>query len=638
MRFAPFQFWQWLSSGGWFGQQPDRSTHLEMAQTMVGLGSWQIKNLGSSQETLDWSNPLYGLLGLVPAEVVPSPARYLAHVHPDDRDRVRQAHATWRTPQNLVTPNLVAQNLTQHLVTQHLVAQNKLVAQNLEAIEYRLLSQDGRERWVREQVSVEWSEQGDGVHLTGVVQDITSERQQADYHRLIAETSQRIRQSLQVDEILQTAVAEVRRLLGVDRVFIAQVNSQGCGYIAAESNDAMWGSIATEEFPVEVITELQTVYQQRGTIVHHSPADQPQAGFLHYLYQKYDVQAGISTPISTSGATMGLLSVHQCSRTRQWTAKELQLLEELAAQVGIALHQGYLYRQVQETAIVLEQQVQERTQQLKQQMLSLQILNQQQERLIHAISHDLQTPILGMVMVLQRLAKHPEKPLSRTMLDLMLDSSQRQLSLLKSLQEEAAASSPMLKLDRKPTQMMNVIDRALNDLQPLLANSNTQVITQFEDGLPVVAMDASHIHQVLEHLVTNAVQHNLPGTQITIEVGMDDGRSSMMSQNNRRYSSDREAPGSRYPWQHSPCLYCRVQDSGRGLQPEQIALMFHRPYLRSTHNPHITGLGLGLYLCHQTIKAHGGEIGVTSQAGQGTTVWFTVPIPTCVTSAIDLAS
>ncbi|MGI0492199.1 GAF domain-containing sensor histidine kinase [Alkalinema pantanalense CENA528] len=608
MRFDRFQLWQWLSSVWRFGQNPVRSTHLEIAQILAGLGSWQIYDLGSSQETLQWSEPLYRLLD-IPVEVPPSHACYLAQVHPDDRDRVAQVHQRWRD------------------------------MQQLEELEYRLVHQDGRERWVREQITVDCAHQSGVLQMTGIVQDITADYQQAEYNRLLTETSQRIRQSLQVEEILQTAVAEIRRLLGVDRAFIAQVNPQGCGYIAAESNDPAWGSIAEEGFPSEVIAELQTVYRQRGTIVHHSPTDQPSKGFLHYLYCKYEVKAGISTPIAISGATMGLLAVHQCKGSRQWNTREIQLLEQLAAQIGIALQQGYLHRQAQETAIALEQQVKERTQQLEQQMEVLQLLNQQQERLIHAISHDLQTPILGMVMVLQRLAKQTEQPLSSTMLNLMLDSSQRQLSLLKSLQEEAATSQPLLQLDRQPTQLTGVIHRTLEDLQPLLRESDIQVSTRFQDFLPTVAVDSSYIQQVVRHLITNVVQHNLPGLQITIEVGLDDGMDRTPPLSNRWHGGDREASGrNQHPWQHAPCLYCRVQDNGVGLQPEQIALMFTKPYLRSSHNRHITGLGLGLYLCHQAIKAHGGEIGVISKVEQGSIFWFTVPIPVCATSAIDLAS
>ncbi|OUC13612.1 MAG: hypothetical protein B0A82_16295 [Alkalinema sp. CACIAM 70d] len=612
MRFDRFQLWQWILSVGRssverFGQHPVQSTHLETAQILAGLGSWQICNLGSSQETLQWSDPLYSLLG-ISAEVPPSHACYLAQVHPDDRDRVAQVHQCWRE------------------------------MQQLEGIEYRLLKQDGTECWVRERVAVDCASQSGILHMTGIVQDITAEWHQAEYNRLLTETSQRVRQSLQVDEILQTAVAEIRRLLGVDRAFIAQVNSRGCGYIAAESNNPTWGSIADEGFPVEVIAELQKVYQQQGTIVYCSPADQPQAGFLHYLYRKYEVQAGISTPIATSGTTMGLLAVHQCRGSRRWDVQEIQLVEQLAAQIGIALQQGYLHRQMQETATALEQQVQERTQQLEQQMEALHLLNQQQERLIHAISHDLQTPILGIVMVLQRLAKQPEPSLSSTMLNLMLDSSQRQLSLLKSLQEEAAASQPLLKLDRQPTQLTGVIHRTLEDLQPLLSESNIKVLTQFQDFLPTVSLDSSYIQQVVRHLITNVVQHNLPGIQITIEVGLDEGVNETTLP--PRWQGGHRESGLRkqHPWQQAPCLYCRVQDNGVGLRSEQIALMFTKPYLRSSHNRHITGLGLGLYLCHQAIKAHGGEIGVISEVEQGSMFWFTVPIPVRATAAIDLAS
>jgi signal transduction histidine kinase len=72
-------------------------------------------------------------------------------------------------------------------------------------------------------------------------------------------------------------------------------------------------------------------------------------------------------------------------------------------------------------------------------------------------------------------------------------------------------------------------------------------------------------------------------------------------------------------------LYCTVKDNGVGIEPEQCQKLFD-PYFRGGQQQKSIGLGLGLYLCRQVIEAHGGEIGVESQVGAGTTFWFTLPI------------
>jgi signal transduction histidine kinase len=81
-------------------------------------------------------------------------------------------------------------------------------------------------------------------------------------------------------------------------------------------------------------------------------------------------------------------------------------------------------------------------------------------------------------------------------------------------------------------------------------------------------------------------------------------------------------------------IYCTVADNGVGMSQQMCAHLFQL-YFRGQdaqgqtqgHRPY-TGLGLGLYLCRQIITAHGGEIGVNSRQGAGTTFWFTLPIST----------
>ena len=89
--------------------------------------------------------------------------------------------------------------------------------------------------------------------------------------------------------------------------------------------------------------------------------------------------------------------------------------------------------------------------------------------------------------------------------------------------------------------------------------------------------------------MTNALKHNPPGIEVSVRAIAEVDR-----------------------------LRCSVADNGVGmnLSAEEAANLFN-PYYRGHESRHLTGIGLGLYLCRQIIKAHGGEIGVESQRGQG---------------------
>ncbi|NJR61251.1 MAG: sensor histidine kinase, partial [Cyanobacteria bacterium CRU_2_1] len=101
---------------------------------------------------------------------------------------------------------------------------------------------------------------------------------------------------------------------------------------------------------------------------------------------------------------------------------------------------------------------------------------------------------------------------------------------------------------------------------------------------------------VYQNLIANALKHNPPRLTLTLDAQLEEN------------------------W-----IRCTVTDDGIGISSEQCDKLFN-PYFRGSQKPKSVGLGLGLYLCQQIIQAHGGEIGVQSQIGEGTTFWFTLPV------------
>jgi signal transduction histidine kinase len=69
-----------------------------------------------------------------------------------------------------------------------------------------------------------------------------------------------------------------------------------------------------------------------------------------------------------------------------------------------------------------------------------------------------------------------------------------------------------------------------------------------------------------------------------------------------------------------------VQDFGKGIPAENIPHLFERYYRVDTSGIQYSGLGLGLYISAEIIERHGGEMGVESEIGKGSTFWFTIPL------------
>jgi PAS domain S-box-containing protein len=265
-----------------------------------------------------------------------------------------------------------------------------------------------------------------------------------------------------------------------------------------------------------------------------------------------------------------------------------------------------LTQQLQTLNASLEQQVQERTAQLEHNMQALQALNQQQDEFLHAVSHDLRTPMMGMRLVLQNLQQKTDDPLllPRMVLDRMVQSVDRQLAMIRSLLETHAVDGRGLELTLAPVSLAALVGSIAIELEPLLFQHQATLVQQISPKLPWVMADPAQIQRVFENLVTNALQHNGPGITLTLDAdtfpptSLQDARS----------------------W-----VRCTVQDTGVGMTQAECDHLFDR-YSRGNRARRSAGIGLGLYLCRQIVQAHGGEIGAISSPGQGATFWFTLPI------------
>ncbi|WP_374108405.1 ATP-binding protein [Nostoc sp. XA010] len=216
----------------------------------------------------------------------------------------------------------------------------------------------------------------------------------------------------------------------------------------------------------------------------------------------------------------------------------------------------------------------------------------------HAVSHDLRNPVLGTLMVLKNLLARPEEniSISRSILERMIQSSDRQLNLINSLMEAHISEVQGVVLQRQAVQLLTVVEAAIVDLEPLLEQNQAKLTNLVSADLPLVNADPTQLWRVFSNLIVNALKHNAPGLLLTIK-------------------ATREGE----------MIYCTVSDNGVGISQQQSDRLFEL-YFRGTSIRNSVSLGLGLYLCKQIINAHGGEIGINSALNAGAIFWFTLPI------------
>jgi signal transduction histidine kinase len=218
---------------------------------------------------------------------------------------------------------------------------------------------------------------------------------------------------------------------------------------------------------------------------------------------------------------------------------------------------------------------------------------------IRSIAHDLRTPIMGTVMLLQSLRQSAQAGVAKLTIadiDQLLDGNDRLLGLMNSLLDVHLPGNPVLIARTQPIAFKTLMDAVILDLQSSIQKNRVQLSNQIPEHLPHIEADPQLLWRVLYNLLSNAWNHNRPGVHLNIEAVVVNDK-----------------------------LRCTIQDNGIGIPKSQIAKLFEL-YTRGENAQYIPGLGLGLYVCRQILLAHNGQIGAMSVPGQGTTFWFTLPL------------
>ena len=403
--------------------------------------------------------------------------------------------------------------------------------------------------------------------------------------RLLAEVALRIHESLDLDHILATTVTEIEKLLPADRVFYLDKNRS-------------YQNIAYDYFISEI--SHQDLLNKRSLVINDTAncKFKKQSKFWRQYYRSYNIRATLIVPILSDNEIKGLLVAEHFFTPRNWTKSEIDLLVRLGTQVAIALQQAQLYQQVQTLNSNLEQQVQERTLQLQEKMEELQDLYEMKSVFLQAVAHDMRTAIMGLVMIFRNWQNKAADNISVScsMLGKITISSDRLLTLINALSEDHFSLGRKLDINCQQISLQELLENLLQENQCLLQRNQAKLKIIMSDNLPNIWADTNQLSWVFVELLNNAVKHNSPGLNITIEGEIKNG------------------------W-----ICCNISDDGVGMSQEQCQHLF-KVYVRSFYNHRLTGVGLGSYQCRQIIEAHGGRIGVNSSPGEGSQFWFTLPI------------
>ena len=283
--------------------------------------------------------------------------------------------------------------------------------------------------------------------------------------------------------------------------------------------------------------------------------------------------AVLLVPLRAGGRAIGALHLVRTSPGARHLPEEAQVAIQYAGLSALALENARLYQEAR-------QAVRER------------------DDMLAVVSHDLRNPVNAIVLLTGAALTRERAAgglMDREEVESVRAASRQADGLIQDLQDVSRISAGRLRVEQRKMSIVEVFDEAADIFGPVIRDGGLTFSRHIDDDLPTLVADRGRVMQALSNLLGNAVRFTPSGGEIVL-------------------SLSRDASNARIA----------VRDSGPGVPADDIPRLFERYW----QAPRLlrAGSGLGLYIAKGIVEAHGGEIGVNSEAGHGSEFWFTLPI------------
>ncbi|MGL5130969.1 MAG: response regulator [Planktothrix sp.] len=412
---------------------------------------------------------------------------------------------------------------------------------------------------------------------------------------------ERIRSSLNLEDILTTAVEEVRRFLSVDRVLIYQVLPNGNRSAITESVEPGWPSVKGQIFPEEMfIGEFQyDDFQEKFCLIEDININQSTiTPALKNILNLLKVQAKLLVPIVKDSSLWGYLIAHHCQKPRKWHQSEIESIQHISIQLAIAVQQSTLFEQAK--AEIIERKKAEAA--LQKAVKAADIANRAKSEFLANMSHELRTP-LNAILGFAQLMNHDLslKPDYQRYVEIINRAGSHLLELINDILEMSKIEAGRVTLNKTDFNLISFLNNLQNILQIQAIQKGLNLLFEISSEIPqFVRTDEGKLRQVLINILGNALKFTQIGS-VTLRARLKpENKSDQLS------------------------IIFEIEDTGLGISPEEISNLFQAFAQTETGRKHHEGTGLGLAISRKFIQLMGGDITVQSVVNQGTIFTFKI--------------
>jgi DICT domain-containing protein/signal transduction histidine kinase len=420
---------------------------------------------------------------------------------------------------------------------------------------------------------------------------------QARKERLVNSITSAIRRSLNTHDILNVAVQELGQTIRAGRCLVYRCKETDASVLIQHQYlGASVVSLLGQRWNLASNPLFRSVVRHQETLqVDHAQAESwslkgESLVAPRSLVQEWQITSWLMVPVINQNRLLGMIEVHHCEpEIYQWTEGNLELLDAIATQIGVALIQAEAYTHLED----LNQQ--------------LEALDRTRSNLIAITGHELRTPLSTIQVCLESLASEPDmaQELQQVMIQSALADAERMRKLVQDFLTLSQLESGRIEWHLEALPVQECVDLALSSLRARqYQNQLPTITTPLPPDLPMVMADGEWVVEVLSKLLDNACKFTDPTGRITIQAEVTQGD----HQKTR--------------------VEIIVSDTGRGIEPNRLEAVFDRFYQEEGALRRTTGgTGLGLAICRQIIQGLGGQIWAESAGkDQGAQFHLTLPI------------
>lgn len=407
----------------------------------------------------------------------------------------------------------------------------------------------------------------------------------------------RIREHMTADAVLSEAQTALRENLNADAVYLRMFEDGRFISVAEQAPDwlrppeyierNLSADLLERSLTAPAVAVMERTFHSRRSIVvqdvqAHQGDEVIAVEILDALHAA-GVVSELITPFGTGEKMLGIIVAQRNSPGHPWAPMEVDVVESIAAELGRALNRASLYEK--EYRLVED----------------LKALDSVKSEFFATVSHELRAPLTtieGYVEMLSDEEAGQITPQQRKMLETIERSSVRLRTLVEDLFTLSKLESGAISTELRQVDLAEIIDGAVAAVRPSVQAGGLMLDWPGLEDKLVVEGDASQLERVMINLLSNAVKFTPRGGHIEVSAGAEGGSAVV-----------------------------RVCDDGIGVPEQDQKELFSR-FARASNATarRIPGTGLGLAIVRMIVEHHGGEVGLDSVEGAGTTVTVRLPL------------